>query len=383
MKNYIFGTGAFAAEVAKRLDKFGIEIESFINIRDKNKEIPNTVYNNIPAYYVENVEEIDKNNSNIIIAKKPMFMGSAIDYLRKNNFKNVYAVNEEIFFSEQETKDELLKYFDRINLEKPFLNYLEINIVDQCNLNCKGCAHFSNICDNKFVNLENYKRDLELIAEKFYLYNFRLLGGEPLLHPKLPELVEITRNILPNSRIIIVTNGLLINKLSENALKKLSKSNVIVSISLYEPTFKMLDSIINKLNQYNINYLINDDYFKKTEVIEKFHTRLSTTRSEEAYLANQRCSGRFCRFLRDGKISKCYYPLLIELLNKKSGMNFEVSKEDYIELKDIVNGWDAIEKMNGDIPFCEYCREYLDEFNREAHHKNDNDYSSYVLKKRM
>ena len=79
-----------------------------------------------------------------------MFMGSAIDYLRKNDFKNVYAVNEEMFFSEQETKDDLLKYFDRINLEKPFLNYLEINIVDQCNLNCKGCAHFSNICDNKF-----------------------------------------------------------------------------------------------------------------------------------------------------------------------------------------------------------------------------------------
>jgi len=165
MKNYIFGTGAFAAEVAKRLDKFGIEIECFINIRDKNKEIPNTVYNNIPAYYVENVEDIDKNNSNVIIAKKPMFMGSAIDYLRKNDFKNVYAVNEEMFFSEQETKIDLLKYFDRINLEKPFLNYLEINIVDQCNLNCKGCAHFSNICDNNFVSLDKYKHDLEMIAE--------------------------------------------------------------------------------------------------------------------------------------------------------------------------------------------------------------------------
>ena len=75
--------------------------------------------------------------------------------------------------------------------------------------------------------------------------------------------------------------------------------------------------------------------------------------------------------------------MLIELLNKKSGMNFEVSKDDYIELRDIVNGWDAIEKMNGDIPFCEYCREYLNEYKWEAHHKNDSDYSSYVLKKRM
>ena len=383
MKNYIFGTGAFAAEVAKRLEKFGIVLESFINIRDKNKEMPNTVYNNIPTYYVENIKEIDKNNSNIIIAKKPMFMGSAIDYLRKNNFKNIYAVNEEIFFSEQITKEELLKFFDRIDLEKPFLNYLEINIVDQCNLNCKGCAHFSNICDDKFVSLDKYKSDLEMIAKKFYLYNFRLLGGEPLLHPQLLELVDITRKTLPNSRIIIVTNGLLINKLSDNVLKKLSSSNVIVSISIYKPTFKMLESITNTLKQYNINYLINDDYFKGTQVIERFHTRLSTTRSEEGYLANKRCSGRFCRFLRDGKISKCYYPLLIELLNKKSGMNFEVSKDDYIELKNIINGWDAIEKMNGDIPFCEYCRVYLDDFKWEAFHKNDSDYSNYVLKKKI
>lgn len=382
MKNYIFGTGTFAAEVAKRLDKFGIKIESFINIRDKNKEIPNTVYNNIPAYYVEDIGKID-NNSNIIIAKKPMFMGNAIDYLRKNEFKNVYAVNEEIFFSEQKTKDELLRYFDRINLEKPFLNYLEINIVDQCNLNCKGCAHFSNICDNNFVSLDKYKQDLEIIAEKFYLYNFRLLGGEPLLHPQLPELVDITRKILPNSRIIIVTNGLLINKLDDSVLKKISENNVIISISLYKPTFQILNNIINILKQYDINYLINDDYFKNPEVIEKFHTRLSTTKSKKGYLANERCSGRFCRFLRDGKISKCYYPLLIESLNKKSGMSFEVSKDDYIELKDIINGWDAIEKMNGNIPFCEYCRDYLKEFNWEAHHKNDNNYSSYVLKRKI
>ena len=383
MKNYIFGTGAFAAEVAKRLDKFGIEIESFINIRDKNKEIPNTVYNNIPAYYVENIGKIDNNNSNIIIAKKPMFMGNAIDYLRKNEFKNVYAVNEEIFFSEQKTKDELLKYFDRINLEKPFLNYLEINIVDQCNLNCKGCAHFSNICDSNFVSLDKYKQDLEIIAKKFYLYNFRLLGGEPLLHPQLPELVDTTRKILPNSRIIIVTNGLLINRLDDSVLKKLSENNIIISISLYEPTFQILNNIIDILKQYNINYLINDDHFKNPEVIEKFHTRLSTIKSKEGYLANEKCSGRFCRFLRDGKISKCYYPLLIESLNKKSGMNFEVSKDDYIELKDIINGWDAIEKMNGNIPFCEYCRDYLKEFSWESHHKNDNDYSSYVLRKKI
>lgn len=380
MKNYIFGTGDFAKEVARRLDSFNINIDGFINIKDKNKELPKKVYKDIPVCYVDDFDVLEKESSNIILAKKPMFMGGGINYFRKNEFKNIYAVNEKMFFKKQNTIEELMKYFDKIDLRKPFLNYLEMNIVDQCNLNCKGCAHFSNICENKIVELERFENDLKLVAEKFNLYNFRLLGGEPLLHPQIDRIVEISRNILKKSQIIIVTNGLLIDKLSENVLRKISDCNVIISISLYEPTYKKMDKILNILKNHNINYLINDDFFREIDVIKTFHTRLSDERSIDGYNANKSCSGRFCRFLRDGKISKCYYPLLIDILNKKYGINFQVTEDDYIELDSIENGWDAIEKMNGDIPFCEYCRDYLDEFEWKSGNRND-ELSSYILKK--
>ncbi len=380
MKNYIFGTGDFAKEVARRLDYFNINIDGFINVKDKNKELPKKIYKDIPVCYLDDFDTLEKNISNIILAKKPMFMGSGIDYFRKNKFKNIYAVNEEMFFEKQKTIEELIKYFDKIDLKKPFLNYLEMNIVYQCNLNCKGCAHFSNICENKIVELEKFESDLNLVAKKFNLYNFRLLGGEPLLHPQIDRIVEISRNILKKSRIIIVTNGLMIDKLNENVLKKISECNVIISISLYEPTYKKIDKILSILKNNNINYLINDDFFRKIDVIKTFHTRLSDVRNVDGYNANKICSGRFCRFLRDGKISKCYYPLLIDILNKKYGINFQVTEDDYIELDSIKNGWDAIEKMNGDIPFCEYCRDYIDEFEWKSGTIND-ELSSYILKK--
>ena len=381
MKNYIFGTGKFALEVARMLDNYGINVDGFINTKDKNKILPSKVYKDIPVYYVDHFDINERLNSNIFLAKKPMFMGSGIEYFRNNQFKNLFAINEEIFFDEIDTLEKLKKYIDPIDLSKPFLNYLEINLVDNCNLNCKGCAHFSNICDKKYVEVKQFKQDLKKVTSIFNLYNFRLLGGEPLLHPNLKEIIEIARNYLPSSRIVIVTNGLLLDKLSPEVLKLMSEKNIIVTISLYKPTFKKLNEILVILNKYNIKYLINDDIFRDIEPIESFHTRLSETKNKNDFSANRSCSGRFCRFIRDGKLSKCYLPLLVEVLNKKYGKKFELTDKDYIMLDDIENGWDAIDKLNGDIPFCQYCRNELYEFEWESGHTND-DFNSFVLQKK-
>lgn len=380
MKNYIFGTGKFALEITKLFEKYGIRIDGFINTKDKNKTLPNKVYNDIPVCYVEDFNTEEKPNINIFLAKKPMFMGSGIEYFKNNQFKNIFAINEEIFFDRIDSLEELKKYIDPVDLSKPFLNYLEINLVDNCNLNCKGCAHFSNICDKKYVEVQQFKQDLKKITDIFNLYNFRLLGGEPLLHPNLKEIIEIARYYLPDSRIVIVTNGLLLDKLSPEILKAIYDNNIIITISLYEPTFKRMNNILEVLNKYNIKYLINDDIFRKIQPVQSFHTRLSETKKENDFSANKSCSGRFCRFIRDGKLSKCYLPLLIEVLNKKYGKTFEVTDEDYLLLDNIKDGWDAIDKLNGDIPFCQYCRDELYEFEWESGHTND-DFNSYVLKK--
>lgn len=380
MKNYIFGTGKFALEIAKLFDKFGICINGFVNVEDINKTLPNKIYKDIPVFYVDEIDKFDIDSANIFMAKKPMFMGSGIDFFRKNGFKNLYAINEEIFFSDIQCIQDLQRYIDKIDLFKPFLNYLEINLVDNCNLNCKGCAHFSNICDKNFVQVEQFEKDLKKITDIFNLYNFRLLGGEPLLHPNLKEIIEISRKYLPSSRLIIVTNGILLDKISSEILKAISDNNAIVTISLYKPTFNKLNIILPILQQYNIKYLINDDYFKEIAPIESFHTRLSTEKKENDFSANKSCSGRFCRFLRDGKLSKCYLPLLISVLNQKYGVNYELSDRDYIRLQDISDGWDAIDKLNGDIPFCQYCRSELYDFEWNFGCKDD-EFSSYVLKK--
>lgn len=379
MKNYIFGTGRFALEVAELFDNYGIKVDGFINTKDKNKTLPSKIYKDIPVHYVDDFDINERLNSNIFLAKKPMFMGNGIEYFRNNQFKNIFAINEEIFFDEIDSLEKLRMYIDPIDLSKPFLNYLEINLVDNCNLNWRVCTFFKYLC-KKYVEVEQFEQDLKKVTNKFNLYNFRLLGGEPLLHPDLKQIIEIARYYLPSSRIVIVTNGLLLDKLSPEILKSMSENNIMITISLYKPTFKKLNEILEILNKYNIKYLINDDVFRDIEPIQSFHTRLSETKNENDFSANKSCSGRFCRFIRDGKLAKCYLPLLIEVLNKKYGKKFELTDKDYILLDEIEDGWDAIDKLNGDIPFCQYCRDELCEFEWESGHINDN-FNSYVLKK--
>ena len=60
--------------------------------------------------------------------------------------------------------------------------YVETHIVDHCNLKCKGCSHFSGLADPYFKSLDEFETEVRRLAD-FGVAMFRILGGEPLLHP--------------------------------------------------------------------------------------------------------------------------------------------------------------------------------------------------------
>lgn len=43
----------------------------------------------------------------------------------------------------------------------------------------------------------------------------RLMGGEPLLHPKMVEFFIIARSFFPSSEIVLVSNGTLLKTLTD------------------------------------------------------------------------------------------------------------------------------------------------------------------------
>jgi hypothetical protein len=113
---------------------------------------------------------------------------------------------------------------------------IEINASWQCNLACAACSHASSRAQPRYADPAAVTRDLTLASRWFTASHVRVLGGEPLLHPRLPELLDAIRRcgIAPGLRVI--TNGLTLHRAPE-AFWALADE---VHISVYPATMHQL-----------------------------------------------------------------------------------------------------------------------------------------------
>lgn len=88
----------------------------------------------------------------------------------------------------------------------------ELNVCDHCNVNCRWCSHLSNRLKVSFMEPSEVRRDLSALSEVYRVDHVRLVGGEPLLHPRLLELIEAIRQSGVTDTIRLVTNGVLLAK---------------------------------------------------------------------------------------------------------------------------------------------------------------------------
>ncbi|MDR1139211.1 MAG: radical SAM protein [Rickettsiales bacterium] len=104
---------------------------------------------------------------------------------------------------------------------------LEINIVNHCNLSCKSCDHLAPICDEhfyKFNELEYSLQNFSSNTDREEIHKVFLFGGEPLLHPELGRIIEMVRSTLNISMFQMITNGILLDTLSDDLLSIFKKT---------------------------------------------------------------------------------------------------------------------------------------------------------------
>ena len=104
----------------------------------------------------------------------------------------------------------------------PSLRYLELQITDRCNLQCRHCYIGESF--HQDLSMEQIQKVLEEFEE---IQGLRLLlsGGEPLLHPHFWEINDILRNHA--FRSVLLSNGTLITK---EVAKKLCVHEVQISL---------------------------------------------------------------------------------------------------------------------------------------------------------
>lgn len=261
----------------------------------------------------------------------------------------VYKLNKKL--SGNLLEDSNILWLKNIESDRPFMDHLETNIMDSCNLNCKGCSHFSNLfTQDDHIPFEQFCNDLEKIAEHAWINRLYLLGGEPLLNKQLPNYISFARELLPLTEIEIVTNGILIPKQSENFFKCCRENDVFISISGYKPMLRMKEDIIKTLEKNEINHEFRMD-------VLSFGKNIDLQGEANPQNAFRACREKDCHFFRNGRLYKCPF----EALGNKLFTQFDIDIcfQGGIDIYDPDLNWDeAITKLDNEpISCCRYCGE--------------------------
>ena len=342
----LWGTGVWGRKAFQKccnLDGYEVVTWCDSNV-DKQKEI----IENIPVISPEKAKErYEENEIDMMVIAVSVYKIRGI-YLRavELGFETVYIIPDYVF--REEISDGII--FRELNCKKPLLDYYEFHITDHCNLNCKGCGHVSNICQPYFADLDEYVRDINQIKK---LYSgcimVKLLGGEPLLNPQLPEFIKKTREIFPECDLRIGTNGLLISRMDNKLFEVMRNTHAYFFISAYPPIEKMKDKITACCEKNRVKVEFSDK-------IEKFNKKLYLEKKfnkEEAY---KRCKEEnwYCFTLREGRISPCT-TFYFRKLNNFFDAGFEITSEDDFDIYQIEDAWMLDRLLHSPIPFCEYC----------------------------
>jgi organic radical activating enzyme len=233
---------------------------------------------------------------------------------------------------------------------KPVLPYIEIHVVDQCNLNCKGCGHFSPIADEWLIDPTNYVRDISQLKKLFSTIRvIRIMGGEPLLHPKVEQLLLQTRLIFSKADIRIVTNGILLNKMSDSFWETCKTNHISFDITVYPPLRNKIKFLFELLRAKGVK--LNE--FKKVDFFYAFYNNKGNSDRE---LNFQKCKAKWniCTNLRNGRIYSCPIPTYIHHFNKR--FNTQIPSDAYVNIySPNITGWDVRKALNEAPSTCRYC----------------------------
>lgn len=212
-----------------------------------------------------------------------------------------------------------IKHFFRSMILRNELDFIELHIVDNCNLKCKGCTSFSNISKQpNFIDTRMLAIRLQHLRELFTIKNIRLLGGEPLLHPDITNVLKAVRQGLSHSHIELVTNGLLLNKMSKDFFETCNKNNIKIIVSQY-PILKNKDELEKIFLSFKVNY----EFFP---IIFTFSANLNPAGNSNKEESFKNCRYKRYKTLKEDDIYICPICAYIDKYNEYFNKNIPVGK---------------------------------------------------------
>ncbi len=227
---------------------------------------------------------------------------------------------------------------------------LETHLTDHCNLNCKGCTHFSPLVKGEvFTDIKIFKHDFSRFKQIFSdIFEIRLIGGEPLLHPDIAYFFEFIRDLYPRSNISIFTNGKILSDMPAIFWSTCAEKDILIKLSYY-PINLDIDEIRQKAKMHHVR-------IKIPKQIHQFFRMLNIQGDSDPNKSFRNCQTMYkTPFLGNGKIYPCHLPPHIHLFNEYFDKDIHESPKNYINIFEDVKGADIINFLDHPIPMCTSC----------------------------
>jgi hypothetical protein len=180
---------------------------------------------------------------------------------------------------------------------------LEAHVVDHCNLTCAECCSLSPWLPRWLAEPEALARDLALAQPVLAPRMFKLVGGEPLLHPRLVDCLEIARRAQIAPAISITTNGLLLPRMPDAMWEAVDA----LTISLY-PEPALPEATVALIEDRAARFGVTLNWKRQDQFVRMNRATRCDDDAETAAIWDQCWIRERCHMLREGVFYTCTRP---------------------------------------------------------------------------
>lgn len=302
---YIYGTTIGGSVIFQALKKNGVTVKGFYDCSGKHDN-----YCGLPA---ASPEKVKKELGLIVIALTRSFQ-SACRSLEQLGIDTVYQCSE--LLGKYLADDFEFHPGDKLNVESFLRNYsfyatgfmkeqivipvLEVFITERCTLKCRDCSHlipyYKKPVDYDISEIIHNLSNLLMVVNR--ISELMILGGEPLLHHDMSQLLYWASKCPEIGLLRIITNGTVIP--GKDVLQCIKETGAELRFSDYGEHSKKVEEFTDICRKMDIPYIINDEKWIDMGDIKKHNYS-----SEKIKQIFQNCPFVFDHLLLKDRLFRC------------------------------------------------------------------------------
>ena len=234
---------------------------------------------------------------------------------------------------------------------------LDINLTRHCNLKCRYCSAMANVCKPQIYEYDKVLNDIDtLLNNGMKIRCITLTGGEPLLYPRLIELIYKIRENLPKITLNIFSNLKSFLKQKEEFYKCLQDCKVNITYTKYNYSEIDYEKVKAKCKEIGIVFQCIRKVSKiMPEYIEEFGKEpLSLNINGRPLQDKFHHCPYTCPFMWNSKIYMCHKSYSWDIMNDLYGTNFKEEENGALDINNYTNEI-YLKWLFKSFEFCKYC----------------------------